>query len=105
MREKREEKILFLLVHYNDQIIVNTEKQRSSTDEKLFELLRIENDFPKYFAKCHNLFRSFLSHITVILGNYTFLYTFLYYKKNQISLKYKCCIILRKTFLEPEYMK
>ena len=86
--------VAYGMLHYNDKIIINTEKQRSSTDEKLFGLLRIENDFPKYFAKCHNLFRSFLSHITVILRNYTFLYTFLYYKKNQISLKYKCCIIL-----------
>ena len=24
-------------------------------EEKLFELLCIENDLPKYFAKCHNL--------------------------------------------------
>ena len=51
--------VAYGMLHYNDKIIINTEKQRSSTDEKLFGLLRIENDFPKYFAKCHNLFRSF----------------------------------------------
>ena len=35
------------------------------TDEKLFELFCIENNFPKYSAKCHNLlylFKYFVIH-------------------------------------------
>ena len=52
------------------------------TDEKLLELFCIKNDFAKNFAKCHHLFKYFVSHITVILPNDTFLY----YGKNQISL-------------------
>ena len=38
-----------------DEIIVNT-KTHFLTDEKLFELFWIENDFAKYFAKFWNLF-------------------------------------------------
>ena len=44
------------------------------------------------------LFKYFVSHITVIPRN------FLYHMTNQISLKYMFCIILRNTFLAPEYM-
>ena len=33
---------------------------------KLFELFCIENDFPRYFAKCSNLFKYFVAHMTVI---------------------------------------
>ena len=65
------------------------------TDEKLLELFCIKNDFAKNFAKCHHLLKYFVSHITVILPNDTFLY----YGKNQISLWY---IILENVFLLPE---
>ena len=51
------------------------------TNEKLFTLFCIENDFAKNFAKCHNLFKYFVSHITVISRNNTFLCCM----KNQIS--------------------
>ena len=50
-------------------------------DEKLFELH--ENDFVKYFSKCRNLFKYFVSQITVIPQNDIFLY----YWTNQISIK------------------
>ena len=36
------------------------------TDEKLFELFYIENDFGNYFSKCHNSFKYIVSHIKVI---------------------------------------
>ena len=58
-------------------------------EEKLFgELFCIENDFPKYFAKCRNLlylfkFISFALHITIIPQNDTLLY----HRTNQISFK------------------
>ena len=42
-------------MYYNDEILVNT-KTHFSTDEKLFELFCIENDFATYFAKLSNLF-------------------------------------------------
>ena len=48
---------------------------------KIFELFCIKNDFAKYFAKCHNLFKYFVLHIMVIPQNDTFLY----YRTNQIS--------------------
>ena len=57
-----------------------TLKHRFYENNKIFELLCIETDFPKYFAKCRNLF--FVSHMTVIPRN------FLYHRSNQISLKY-----------------
>ena len=36
------------------------------TNENLLKLLYIENDFGKSFAECYNLFKCFISHITVI---------------------------------------
>ena len=72
------------------------------TDEKLFELFCIENNFPKYSAKCHNLlYLNILSYITIIPQNDTLLH----HRTNQISLKYLCCIVLQNTFLAQEYMK
>ena len=50
-------------------------------DENLFELFCIKNDFARNFEKCQNLFKYFVSHITVIPRNDLFLY----YRKNQIS--------------------
>ena len=47
-------------------------------DERFLELFCIENDFAKY----RNLFKYFVSHITVIPRNDTFLY----HRTNQISL-------------------
>ena len=47
--------MLFLLDYYNDQIIINT-NNKHCTDEKLFELFYIKNDFAKYFTNCCNLF-------------------------------------------------
>ena len=41
----------------------------------------MENDFAKTLAKCRNLFKYFVSHITVIPQKDTLLY----YRKNQIS--------------------
>ena len=41
---------------------------------RLFELCGTENDFTKYFAKCPNLFKYFVSDITVIAPNDTLLY-------------------------------
>ena len=35
--------------------MINT-KTHSYTEEKIFELFYIKNDFAKYFAKFHNLF-------------------------------------------------
>ena len=55
----------------------------------------IENDFAKYFAKCRNLFKCFVSDTMIIFRNDTLPY----YKRNQISL---CCMILRNAFLTPE---
>ena len=56
-------------------------------EEKLFgELFCIENDFPKYFAKCRNLFhlfKYFVPRITIIPRNDTLLY----HRTNQISFK------------------
>ena len=53
--------------------------------EKIFrELLCIKNDFPKYFVKCCNLlylFKYFVSKITIIPQNDTFLP----HRTNQIS--------------------
>ena len=46
---------IFLLSYYNDEIVINT-KIHLYTDERLFELFCIENNFAKYFAKCCNLF-------------------------------------------------
>ena len=66
-----------------------TLKHRFYTDEKLFELFCIENNFAKYFANVaiYNakiyLFECFVSHITVIPRNDTFLY----YRTSQISIK------------------
>ena len=40
--------------YYNDEIIIKT-KAYFHTDEKLFELGCIKNDFAKYFAKLCNL--------------------------------------------------
>ena len=61
-----------------------TLKHRFHTDEKLFdELFCIENDIPKYFAKCCNLlylFKHFVSHITIIPRKDTLLY----HRTNQI---------------------
>ena len=34
--------------------------------EKLFELFCIKNDFAKYFSKCYNLFKYFVSHIMIL---------------------------------------
>lgn len=63
---------------------------------KLLELLYIKNDFATDFAKCHYLFRYFVSHIMVI-PRYD---TFLYCKANQIPLWY---ILLQNVFfLAPE---
>ena len=42
----------------------------------------IENDFAKYFAKCRNLFKYFVSHTVIIFRNHTFPY----YKTNQNML-------------------
>ena len=55
----------------------------------------IENDFAKYFAKCRNLFKYFVSRTMIIFRNDTFPY----YKTNDIFL---CCMILRNLFLAPE---
>ena len=33
-----------------------TLKHHFCTNGKPFELFCVENDFPKYFAKCHNVF-------------------------------------------------
>ena len=41
-------------------------KHRVYTKENLFKWLCIENDFAKNFAECRNLFKHFVSHITVI---------------------------------------
>ena len=63
-------------------------KDHLNTDEKLFGLICIKNDFPKYFAKCHNLFKYFVLHITVIPWNEIFilyLYTTYFYVKEQIK--------------------
>ena len=79
-------------------------KHRFYTDEKLFELFCIENNFPKYSTKCQNLlylFKYFVSYITIIPQNDTLLH----HGTNQISLKYLCCIVLQNTFLAQEYMK
>ena len=40
--------------HYNDEITINT-KTHFHTNEKLFELFCIENDFAKYFPTFRNL--------------------------------------------------
>ena len=45
---------IFLLGDYNDEII--TLKNHFYTDEKLFELFCIKNDFAKYSPKYCNLF-------------------------------------------------
>ena len=45
--------------------------------EKLFELFCIKNIFAKYFGKCSNLFKYFVSHIVIPQNN-----TFLYYRTN-----------------------
>ena len=62
-------------------------KHHFHREEKLFgELFSIENDFPKYFPKCHNLlylFKYFVLHITIIPRNDTLLY----HRTNQISFK------------------
>ena len=66
------------------------------TDEKLFELFCIKNDFAKYFAKYRNLlFKYFVSHIMIIFRSDTFLY----HRTNQVSLR---CIIVRNGFVAPE---
>ena len=56
-------------------------------EKKLFgELFCIKNDFPKYFAKCHNLlylFKYFVARITIISRNDALLY----HRTNQISFK------------------
>ena len=55
----------------------------------------IENDFAKYFAKCRNLVKYFVSHNMIIFRNDTFPY----YKTNHICL---CFMILRNVFTTPE---
>ena len=64
-----------------------TLKHRFNTEEKLFGgLFPIENDFPKYFAKCRSLlylFKHFVSHIKIIPRNDTLLY----HSTNPISFK------------------
>ena len=59
-------KILFLLGYYSDEVIIDT-KHRFYTDEKLFELFFVKNDFAKYFVKCCNLFKYFVLHIMINL--------------------------------------
>ena len=44
-------------------------KRHFCTNERLFELICIENDFAKYFAKCRTLLKYFISHIKVIHRN------------------------------------
>ena len=44
------------------------------TNKRLFKLFRIEMDFAKYFAKCPNLFKYFVSDITATAPNDTLLY-------------------------------
>ena len=79
--------MLFLLGYYNDEIIYHN-KAQLYTDENLFELFCIDNDFAKYFAECHNLFfNNFVSHIMIFPQN------------DLISLY---CIILRNALLVPE---
>ena len=46
---------IFLPKYYNHEIIINT-KTHFYTNENLFELIFIKNDFAKYFAKFCSLF-------------------------------------------------
>ena len=62
MRIKRQLKTLFLSSYYIDEIIINT-KTHFYMEERLFELFYNENDFAKYFAKLHYLFKYFVWHI------------------------------------------
>ena len=96
--------ILFLHSYFNEEIVNNT-KAHFYTDD--FQWLCIENDFAKYFAKCGNLFKYFVSRHIITFRNDTFPY----YKTNQISLLHDltkcfsdtrvnqisfCCFRLRK---------
>ena len=69
MREKRQK--IFLLGYCNYEIIVNT--KTPFTDEKLFELFCNENDLNILQNVAIYLFKYFVSHITVIPRNDTFL--------------------------------
>ena len=69
------------MVLNNDEIAINIKTPFLWEQKNLFELFCIETDFAKYFAKCRNLFKYFVSHITVTPRN------FLYHRPNQISLK------------------
>ena len=51
-----------------------TLKHGFHTNKRLFELCGTENDFTKYFAKCPNLFKYFVSDITATAPNDTLLY-------------------------------
>ena len=69
-------------------------------DENLFGLFGIKNDSTILQNVAIYLFTCFVSQVTVIPWNDTFLY----YKKNQKSnfLKNMCYMILRNTFLALE---
>ena len=87
---ERKMKMLLLLGYCNDEIRINI----FYTSEKLSEFLKMI--FINILQNVAiDLFKCFVSHITLIPPNNTFIY----YSTNQISL---CYIILQNAFLVPD---